>query len=118
MKKFASHINKEKFKGPIAVYKLGSHRARLGILTGRMVVKLHTPEEMEAFLRAGQKVYLVIKESDWEKDFSKADMEIIEKDQIGIKTRIKPNEITGLFDTEKLRKTLSSTETLYFMSNK
>jgi 4-amino-4-deoxy-L-arabinose transferase-like glycosyltransferase len=118
MKKFASHINQEKFKGPIAVYKLGSHRARLGILTGRMVVKLHTPEEMEAFLRAGQKVYLVIKESDWEKDFSKADMEIIEKDQIGIKTRIKPNEITGLFDIEKLRKTLSSTETLYFMSNK
>jgi 4-amino-4-deoxy-L-arabinose transferase-like glycosyltransferase len=118
MKQFAGHINQEKFKGPIAVYKLGSHRARLGILTGRMVVKLHTPEEMEAFLQTNQKVYLVIKESDWEKDFSKTDMKIIEKDQIGVKTRIKPNEVSGLFDTEKLRKVLSSTETLYFMSNK
>jgi 4-amino-4-deoxy-L-arabinose transferase-like glycosyltransferase len=117
MKKFASHINQEKVKGPIAVYKLGSHRARLGILTGRMVIKLHTPDEVKEFLRANQKVYLVIKESDWEKDFSKTSMEIIEKDQIGSKTRIKPSEITGLFDTEKLRKVLSSTETLYFMSN-
>jgi 4-amino-4-deoxy-L-arabinose transferase-like glycosyltransferase len=118
MKKFAGHINQEKFKGPIAVYKLGSHRARLGILTGRMVVKLHAPGEVEEFLGASQKVYLVIKESDWEKDFSKTNMEIIKKDQIGSKTRIKSNEITGLFDTEKLRKVLSSTETLYFMSNK
>jgi 4-amino-4-deoxy-L-arabinose transferase-like glycosyltransferase len=118
MKKFASHINEEKIKDPIAVYKLGSHRARLGILTGRMVVKLHSPGEVEKFLRTSKKVYLVVKESDWEKDFSKTNLKIIKKDQIGSKTRIKSNEITGLFDTEKLRKILSSTETLYFMSNK
>jgi 4-amino-4-deoxy-L-arabinose transferase-like glycosyltransferase len=118
MKKFATHINQENFKGPIAVYKLGSHRARLGILTGRMVVKLHSPSELEEFLRTSQKIYLVIKESDWEKGFSKTDMEIIKKDQIGSKTRIESNEITGLFDKETLRKVLSSTETLYFMSNK
>jgi 4-amino-4-deoxy-L-arabinose transferase-like glycosyltransferase len=118
MKKFAGHINQEKFKGPIAVYKLGSHRARLGILTGRMVVKLHTPGEVREFLRTSQKIYLVIKESDWEKDFSISDMKIIKKDQIGSKTRVESDEITGLFDTEKLRKVLSSTETLYFMSNK
>ncbi len=118
MKKFASHINQEKFKGPIAVYKLGSHRARLGILTGRMVVKLHSPNEVKKFLRTSQKIYLVMKEADWEKDFSKTDLEIVKKDQVGSKTRIRPNEITGLFDTEKLRKVFSSTETLYFMSNR
>jgi 4-amino-4-deoxy-L-arabinose transferase-like glycosyltransferase len=118
MKKFATHINQEKFKGPIAVYKLGSHRARLGILTGRMIVKLHSPSELEEFLGTSQKIYLVIKESDWGKGFSKTDMEIIKKDQIRSKTRIKSNEITGLFDKETLRKVLSSTETLYFMSNK
>jgi len=118
MKKFAAHINQKKINSPFAVYKLGSHRARLGILTGRMVVKLHTTDEVEDFLGTSQKVYLVIKKSDWEKDFSKLDLKIIKEDQIGSKTRIKPNEITGLFDTEKLRKVLSSTETLYFMSNK
>ncbi|MDC1122502.1 glycosyltransferase family 39 protein [Nitrospinaceae bacterium] len=118
MKKFAGHINQENFKGPIAVYKLGSHRARLGILTGRMVVKLHSSDEVEKFLRTNKKIYLVIKESDWKKNFSKTNMEIIKKDKIGSKPRIESNEITGLFDTEKLGKILSSTETLYFMSNK
>ncbi len=118
MKKFASHINQNQIKGSIAIYKLGSHRARLGILTGRMVVTLHSPEEMKEFLKTNQKVYLVVKESDWKKYFSKIDLEIIKKDQVGVKTKIKSNEITGLFDRGKLRKILSSTETLYFMSNK
>ncbi len=118
MKKFASYINQEKLKGPIAIYKLGSHRARLGILTGRMVVTLHSPEEMEEFLKTNQKVYLVIKESDWKKEFPKTDLKIIKKDQIGVKTKIKSNEVAGLLDREKLNKILSSTETLYFMSNK
>ena len=118
MKKFASQINQEKFKGPIAVYNLGSHRARLGILTGRMVVNLYSPDEMEEFLTTNQKIYLIIKESDWKNDFSKSDMKIIKKDQIGSKTRIKSREIKDLFDVEKLGKVLSSTETIYFMSNK
>jgi 4-amino-4-deoxy-L-arabinose transferase-like glycosyltransferase len=118
MKKFASHINQEKFKGPIAVYNLGSHRARLGILTGRMVVNLHFPDEVEEFLTTNQKIYLVIKESDWKKDFSKSDMEIIKKDQIGSITRIKSIEIKNLFDVEKLGKVFSSKETIYFVSNK
>ena len=117
MKKFAAHINQENFKGPIAVYKLGSNRARLGILTGRRVVKLRSPEEVEEFFQTRQKIYLVIKESDWEKDFSILDMKIIKKDQMGRKTRIKPNEIPGLLDMEKLRGILNSTETLLFMSN-
>jgi 4-amino-4-deoxy-L-arabinose transferase-like glycosyltransferase len=118
MKKFANHINQEKFKGPIAIYKLGSHRAHLGILTGRMVVTLHSPYQVEEFLRTNQKVYLVIKESDWEKEFNTTDLEIISEDQIGNKTRIKPNEITSLFKKKEMRKILNSTETLYFMSNK
>ena len=118
MKKFANHINQEKFNGPIAVYKLGSHRARLGVLTGRMVVTLHSPSEMEEFLRTNQKVYLVIKESDWKKEFYTTDLKIISEDQIGKKTRIEPKEIVSLFNKKELKKVLNSTETLYFMSNK
>jgi 4-amino-4-deoxy-L-arabinose transferase-like glycosyltransferase len=118
MKNFANHINQEKFKGPIAVYKLGSHRARLGILTGRMVVTLHSPYEMEEYLSTNQKVYLVIKESDWKKEFYAKNLEIISKDQIGNKTIMKPKGITSLFNKKELRKVFNSTETLYFMSNK
>jgi 4-amino-4-deoxy-L-arabinose transferase-like glycosyltransferase len=118
MKKFANHINQEKFKGPIAIYKLGSHRAHLGILTGRMVVTLHSPYEVEEFLRTNQKVYLIIKESDWKKEFYMTGLEIISENQIGKKTRIKPKELTSLFNKKELRNILNSTETLYFMSNK
>jgi hypothetical protein len=83
-----------------------------------MVVNLYSPDEMEEFLTTNQKIYLIIKESDWKNDFSKSDMKIIKKDQIGSKTRIKSKEIKDLFDVEKLGKVLSSTETIYFMSNK
>ena len=59
MKKFAEHINQEKIKGPIAIYKLGNHRARLGVLTGRTVITLHSLQQAKNFLRTNQKKYLV-----------------------------------------------------------
>ena len=117
MKKFAEHINQENIREPIAIYKLGNHRARLGVLTGRTVVTLHSLQEAEKFLRTNQKKYLVIKKTDWENKFLNQKMEIIKTDQIRIKTRIKSNEIKSLLNIEKLRKIINSTETIYFMSN-
>ena len=117
MKKFAEHINQENIKRPIAIYKLGNHRARLGVLTGRTVITLHSLQEAEKFLRTNQKKYLVIKKTDWENEFSNPEMEIIKTDQIRIKTRIASNEIKSLLNIEKLRKIINSTETIYFMSN-
>ena len=117
MKKFAEHINQENIKGPIATYKLGSHRARLGVLTGRTVITLHSLQQAKNFLRTNQKKYLVIKKTDWENEFSNPEMEIIKTDQIRIKTRIESNEIKSLLDIEKLIKIMNSTETIYFMSN-
>ncbi|MZH15047.1 MAG: glycosyltransferase family 39 protein [Nitrospinae bacterium] len=117
MKKFANHINQENIKGPIAIYKLGSHRARLGVLTGRTVMTLNSPGEMEEFLKANQEAYLVIKQGDWEKKFSDSQMKIVLKDQIGIKNRIQPMEIKEFFNLEELGKVLNSTETLYFMKS-
>jgi len=116
MKKFAEHINQKNIRGPIAIYRLGNHRARLGVLTGRTVVKLHSLQEVEKFLRTNQKKYLVIKKTDWENKFLNQKMEIIRTDQIRIKTKIKSNEINSLFNIEKLRKIINSTETIYFMS--
>jgi 4-amino-4-deoxy-L-arabinose transferase-like glycosyltransferase len=117
MKKFAEHINQENIREPIAIYKLGNHRARLGVLTGRTVITLHSLQEAEKFLRTNQKKYLVIKKTDWENEFSNPEMEIIKTDQIRIKTRIESNEIKSLLDIEKLRKIINSKETIYFMSN-
>jgi hypothetical protein len=118
MKKFANYINQENFKGPIAVYKLGNNRARLGVLTGRPVAMLHYKTEIRKFLETNQKIYLVIKKSDWEKEISNSEMKILDTDQVRIKTNFKGNEIMNLFDIGKLRQKLNSTETLFFVSNK
>ncbi|MBC8284535.1 MAG: glycosyltransferase family 39 protein [Nitrospinae bacterium] len=118
MKKFANHINLEKFNGPIGVYQLGSHRARLGVLTGRTVVMLQSPDEVESFLREKQKIYLIIKESDWRKDFSIPGVKIVKSDQVGIKAKIQAKDIMAPYGFEKLREKLNATETLYFLSNK
>ena len=118
MKKFANYINQENFKGPIAVYKLGNNRVRLGVLTGRPVAMLHSQIEIEKFLRTNQKIYLVIKKSDWEKENFNPEIKIVDTDQVGIKVNLRRNEIMNLFDMKKLRQKLNSTETLYFVSNK
>tara|TARA_B100000686_G_scaffold265613_1_gene280117 strand:+ start:3 stop:1154 length:1152 start_codon:yes stop_codon:yes gene_type:complete len=117
MKKFATYINEKNIKGPIAIYKLGSHRARLGVLTGRTVITLRSPRELEEFLRSNQEAYLIIKKVEWEKKFSHSQMKIVMVDQIGIKIHIQPKEIKVLLNLEKLRKILNSTETLYFMKS-
>ena len=116
MKKFAEHINQQKIKEPIAIYKLGNHRARLGVLTGRTVITLHSFQQAKNFLRTNQKKYLVIKKTDWENEFLNPEMEIIKTDQIRIKTIIKSTKIKNLFNIEKLRTLINSTEAIYFMS--
>jgi len=117
MKKFAEHINQENIREPIAIYKLGNHRARLGVLTGRTVVTLHSLQGAKSFLRTTQKKYLVIKKTDWENKFLNQKMKIIKTDKIRVKTKFKSNDIKSLFNIERLRKLINSTETIYFMSN-
>ena len=114
MKKFARYIKQENIKAPVAIYKLGSHRARLGVLTGRTVISLRSSLEIEKFLKENQESYLVIKKIDWEREISNSKINIVMEDQIGIKNRIKP-EINVLLNLEKIREILNSTETLYLM---
>jgi len=118
MKKFADQINQENFKGPIAVFHLGSHRARLGILTGRTVTTLTSPAQIEKLLKANNKFYLVIKESDWKRYFLKSELRVVRKDQIPRKLRLNVNENSGIWNLEQIREKLDSLETVYFMSNK
>lgn len=118
MKKFADYIKQENFKGPIGIYELGSHRARLGILTGRTVITLHSPADVEKFMGRAQKTYLVIKESDWKKEFSIPGTEIVHTDQIAVKAKVGIREIINPYNFDKLKEKLNSTETVYFLRNK
>ena len=111
---FSFHLQKN-INTPIGIYKLGSHRARLGILPGRTVITLSTTRELEEFLKANQEAYLVIRKAHWEREITNTNIEIIMADQIGIKTNIRAKLFNNLLNFEKVKKLLNSRETVYFM---
>jgi len=61
----APHANKR-----IGLYQLGNHRARMGVLTGLPSIYLNNPEEMKRFIQSGKNVYIVMRQSDWQNEFS------------------------------------------------
>ncbi len=71
MKVFAREISQTgNGQEKIGVYRLGSHQARLGALTGQHSKYIFTPEMLHTFLDTDQKVFVVIRESVWKEEFS------------------------------------------------
>ena len=70
MKKFAETI-RETGNGSetIAVYRLGNHRPRLGILTGQTTLLFGQPEDLEKFLDTDRQVFVVMREVEWDNAF-------------------------------------------------
>ena len=70
MKKFANHILTDpQLEKRIGLYRLGNHRARMGVMTGLPSIYLKSPEELELFIKSRNNVYIVMRQSDW-KNFS------------------------------------------------
>jgi len=53
----------------IGAYRLGSHRARLGILTGQMTVNLYDAPQLQSFVKNGARVFVVMEKEAWERQF-------------------------------------------------
>ena len=71
MKAFANKIlaNPQANKR-IGLYQLGNQRARMGVLTGLPSLYLNNPEEVKQFVQSAKNVYIVMRLSDWENEFS------------------------------------------------
>ena len=54
----------------IGLYRLGNHRARMGVLTGLPSLYLNNAEELEQFIQSEKKVFVIMRESDWKEEFS------------------------------------------------
>ena len=54
----------------IGLYRLGNHRARMGVLTGLPSIYLNNAEELKEFIQSGKKVFVVMRELDWREKFS------------------------------------------------
>ncbi len=99
MKKFAEKIietgtGQEK----IGVFQLGSHQARLGALTGQHSKFLFTPDRVRKFLKTDQKVYVVMRESEWEEYFMDLPLSRQSTDTIWKKRRVDKKFLENLWE--------------------
>ena len=94
MKKFADHIVTDpQLDKRVGLYRLGNHRARMGVMTGLPSIYLYNPEELELFIKPGNNVYVVMRQSDWESKFYNLPMTITATDTGWKKMRLSKNEI-------------------------
>jgi len=94
MKKFASHIATDPHLDKrIGLYRLGNHRARMGVMTGLPSIYLNSPDELELFIKSRNNVYIVMRQSDWENKFYNLPMTITAADTGWKKIRVSKDEI-------------------------
>ena len=75
MKAFANKILADSEANlKIGLYKLGNHRARMGVLTGHASIYLNNPDELKTFIQSEKNAYIVMRQSDWKNQFSELPM--------------------------------------------
>ncbi|QPJ65192.1 MAG: glycosyltransferase family 39 protein [Candidatus Nitrohelix vancouverensis] len=64
----------------ITAYQLGSHRARLGIMTGQMAINVEDVQEIVNVAASPQPGFVVLREEDWNTHFQSLPLKIIARD--------------------------------------
>ena len=116
MKLFSEKILSEKFSGPIAVYRLGNQRARLGVLTGKKVLKLYSPSQIKQFINADEQVLIIMREEDLRKN--DVPLKIVAEDIAWLEGRIDGKRLKELWDKAESAGFSGLTEKIYLLMNK
>ena len=99
MKSFAHEIIKTAGGNEkIIMIRMGNHRPRMEISTGHTTLLLHHPEELQGQLDSHEKIFVVMRESDWQNDFKQFPLTAISSDKIWRETRIDKNTWTQIKD--------------------
>ena len=118
MKLFSEKILSEKFSGPIAVYRLGNQRARLGVLTGQKVLKFYVPEQVRQLFDADERALVIVREQDLKELFSDDPWKIIAEDTAWLEGRINWKRMKELIGKAENAGFSNLTERIYLLSNK
>ncbi len=118
MKLFSEKILLEKISDPIAVYRLGNQRARLGVLTGQTSLNLSQPGQIQQFIDANEKVLIVMREKDFRGNFSDASLKVAAEDTIWLKGRIDGERLKELWEKAESAGVSGLTEKIYLLSNR
>lgn len=106
MKKFANQILTDpQLEKRIGLYRLGNHRARMGVMTGLPSIYLKNPEELELFIKSGNNIYIIMREFDFKNEFHDLPMTISATDTAWKKIRSGKDTI-GLLLKDGLTKNL------------
>ncbi|SVD41752.1 uncharacterized protein METZ01_LOCUS394606, partial [marine metagenome] len=81
---------------PIAVYRLGNNRARLGVMTGQPVYLLSAPSEIAHFAESHKKYYLVMREADWKEEFKDLPLEFLKSDRMWKREKMKKGRLQSV----------------------
>jgi 4-amino-4-deoxy-L-arabinose transferase-like glycosyltransferase len=94
MKEFANQIlTNPQFGKRIGLYRLGSHRARIGVMTGLPSIYLNNPEELKLFIKSGKNFYIIMRQSDWKSEFYNLPMTVAATDTGWKKVRLSNDKI-------------------------
>ncbi len=118
MKLFSEKILAEKISDPIAVYRLGNQRARLGVLTGQKSYNLSQPEQIQKFIDANKKVLIVMREKDLRESFSDISLKIVAEDVAWLKGRVNWERLQELWGKAESAGATGLTEKIYLLSNR
>ena len=106
MKKFANQILSDpQLEKRIGLYRLGNHRARMGVMTGLPSIYLKNPEELELFIKSGNNIYIIMRQFDFKNEFHDLPMTISATDTAWKKIRSGKDTI-GLLLKDGLTKNL------------
>jgi len=98
MKEFSNHIlTDSQIDTRIGLYQLGSHRARMGVMTGLTSIYLNTAEDLKRFIKSGNNIYIVMRQSDWNNKFFNLPMTIAATDTGWKKTHLSKAKIKLIF---------------------
>ena len=115
MKKFANQILSDpQLEKRIGLYRLGNHRARMGVMTGLPSIYLKNPEELELFIKSGNNIYIIMRQFDFKNEFHDLPMTISATDTAWKK--IRPGKDTiGLLLKDGLTKNLQEYSERYVL---
>ena len=82
----------------IGLYQLGSHRARMGVLTGLPSLNLNNPEEVTRFIQPEKNIYIVMRQSDWQNKFSDLHLVLQSTDSGWKKSHMDQDKINKLLE--------------------
>jgi 4-amino-4-deoxy-L-arabinose transferase-like glycosyltransferase len=98
MKEFSNHIlTDSQVDKRIGLYQLGNHRARMGVMTGLPSIYLNNAKELRLFIKPGNNIYIVMRQSDWNNKFSNLPMTIVATDTGWKKMHLSKDKIQSLF---------------------